>query len=292
MPRLGNIVITVIASSCDFSGSPVDLGLLIIWCIFLVVFVIIAWFWFSIKKPENGASQIFPSYCFEFALFWALVYDILLDAAVLILTLILVDRSYILAVVYGFLLHCGDNFGALPGIWTAIHVTSELQDLVILGIILLYLTPYELRKEDRIRITKVVRRANVCIMAVVVALFVPFVVITSIEGYRLYSSGTLANSFFDLPAAYYLLLLCAAVYGAVVLLLSVGIVGQGNTTVIQAHIFVELPSTNHSSTTEYQILAYLYHDLPLTTTALRRYRGLRMVSTQFAQYVHSPGNRL
>jgi hypothetical protein len=147
----------------------------------------------------------------------------------------LVNRSYILDIIYGFLAHCGDNFGAMPGIWTASYVTTELQDLVILGIILFFLTPYVFWKADGIRSTKVARyakNANISIMAIIVAVFVPFVVITSIGEYRIWSGTLLANSTLDLPAAYFFLLLCAAVHGAAVLLLFVAFPGEGITTVL------------------------------------------------------------
>jgi hypothetical protein len=73
MPQRGNVVITVIASSCDFSQSPVDLEVLIIDCIFLAVFVVIAWFWLGVKN-HGRVSQKFP-FWYGLALFWALVYD-------------------------------------------------------------------------------------------------------------------------------------------------------------------------------------------------------------------------
>jgi hypothetical protein len=75
--RVGNVVITILTSSCDFSQNPVDLAQLIIDCIFLLIFLFIIWFWLRVvdfSGPE--ISRIFPWHCFEIALLWALVYGL------------------------------------------------------------------------------------------------------------------------------------------------------------------------------------------------------------------------
>jgi hypothetical protein len=144
----------------------------------------------------------------------------------------LADRYYVLIITRSFLLHCrGSAWGAANGIWVGIIVTGELADLLILGIILLRLTPYALSKKDRTTIV-----VNTSIMGVLITLFVPFVVITSgvDGGYPGFGSGRLLTSALDLAAAYYLLLLCAAAYTTAVLLFSVMILRRGNTTVIQS----------------------------------------------------------
>jgi hypothetical protein len=132
----------------------------------------------------------------------------------------LVKRSYLLGVIDGFLAHCGDFYDAVNGIYVGFFVTYQVQDLIILGIILLCLPPYVLWKADRCRATKVARYANISIMAVVAALFVPFVVIMSIVVSGNFTPESLITPSLDLAAAYSFLMLCAAVCDAVVLLFS------------------------------------------------------------------------
>lgn len=143
------------------------------------------------------------------------------------------DRSYILAIIFEFTFYCSDTSPfALGGVWIGSFLTGSITDLLVLGIILLCLTPYVLKRANQV--TKVANYVNASIMAVVVALFVPFVIITSIVNYSSFISDDsylqpITTSALDIAAAYYLLLLCAAVCGAIVLFSSVGILGEANT---------------------------------------------------------------
>jgi hypothetical protein len=77
-PNYSDVYYDVIAGSCDFNGSPVDLGQLIISCIFLVVFVLIGVFWLGEVKKYlgRGASQNFPVFGFTLALVAAFMYTL------------------------------------------------------------------------------------------------------------------------------------------------------------------------------------------------------------------------
>jgi hypothetical protein len=63
-------------NSCDFNGSSVDLGQLIISCIFLVFFVLIGVFWLGEVKRYlgRGRSPEFPVFGFTLALVAAFMY--------------------------------------------------------------------------------------------------------------------------------------------------------------------------------------------------------------------------
>jgi len=73
----GGTLFYVAAGTCDFSGSPVDLGGLIINWIFLAVFIFIAIFWLHrVKKYlAREASPSFPVFGFTLALVAAFLYD-------------------------------------------------------------------------------------------------------------------------------------------------------------------------------------------------------------------------
>jgi hypothetical protein len=56
---------------CDF--SPQDLGILIIKCIFLCVFLFISFFWLKVRKIVGNVPKILPGFCFEVALLCVLL---------------------------------------------------------------------------------------------------------------------------------------------------------------------------------------------------------------------------
>ncbi|KAH0566178.1 hypothetical protein GP486_000431 [Trichoglossum hirsutum] len=226
----GNRFTLLAAKKCHFQNSPADLGDVIISFIFFFVFVGIAGFWLLVKSQNPRVSRIFPLHCFELAIFCALVYGFSSRFGYPeILVLMLIYSSYILLITDDFLYHCSDTWDALDGIWVGFNVIFELKDLLILGIILLRLTPYVLKETSRTR--HLTRNATVFIMAVIVALFVPFVVLISVStvGYQGFRSEHIVTSSMKLAAAYYFLLLCAAVCVALVLLYSVAILEIGRT---------------------------------------------------------------
>jgi hypothetical protein len=125
--------------------------------------------------------------------------------------LILVNRDYLLYIVDSVLFHCSSAIDAAANLSIAVNVIGSLQDLTALGIVLLYLTPD----------TKVARYVIAANMAILVGLFVPFVIIQSIYVfYELEPTYYLYSLTVNLSAAYYFLLLCAAVCGLWLRLLS------------------------------------------------------------------------
>jgi hypothetical protein len=186
---------------CDFHGSQ-DLGLLIISCIFLCVFMFVLYFWVEARRSRK-VSKIFPGCCFEIALVWALV-------------------NYILSIVDIALFDCTSKaLDAATSLSIAVNIIGQLQDLTALGVILLCLTPA----------TKVSRYIIATIMAVLVALFVPFMIIQSnywTSVYEFELTYDLYNLALNLSAAYYFLLLCAVVCALLLLLFLLPSLGRGD----------------------------------------------------------------
>jgi hypothetical protein len=150
-------------------------------------------------------------------------------------------RNYVLCIVYIFLLHCTQSYDAGAGVYIGFFVAAEVQNLFNLGIVLLYIVP------NGVSLSRIARYANVVIMAVIVILFISFVIVDSLyyyggfEDYSIFIS--MSTAALNLAAAYYFLLLCAATYGACILLFYQCIQSQGSNFIviqafkIQSHFF-------------------------------------------------------
>lgn len=144
-----------------------------------------------------------------------------------ILALTIVFRNYALFIVYAFLLHCGQNYDAVVGVFIGFYVADDFQDLFNLGIVLLSVLP------NAVPLSRIARYANMVIMVIIVILFIPFVIVNALNYYGVFEEYTpffsLSASALNLAAAYYFLLLCAATYGACVLLFYQS---KGNTSIV------------------------------------------------------------
>jgi hypothetical protein len=139
-------------------------------------------------------------------------------------------RNYILTIVDIFLIHCSQSYDASVGLSIGSFIANNVQDLLSLGIILIYVVPNDVQPPNIARI------ANVIIMAVIVILFIPFNVVDSLylyggsEDYSLFFS--ISTAALNLAAAYFFLLLCAATYSACILLFYQYKKGQGSNSIV------------------------------------------------------------
>jgi hypothetical protein len=130
----------------------------------------------------------------------------------------LVNRNYILSIVGVSLFDC-KAINAAANLWVSVTLIRQLQDLTALGIVLLYLIPT----------TKVAINVITTIMTILVVFFTAFVMIR-VHYWSGFYDPELRYYMYGLTlkfsAAYYVLLLCAAVCGLLLLLFSLPSLGQ------------------------------------------------------------------
>jgi len=186
-------------SSCDFSGNQTDVGQLVISFIFLVAFALIYILWFNDIKSFGSIGK-FPVLGFTVALVAAFI-------------------NYALNITSLFIVHCTYEYAIGDGLSVGSFVAGGIQDLINVGIVLIYVVPRV------IDLSKPFRVAHVIVLAIISAIFVPFIVV---DGLYYLGPSVLDQTdavpspdvALSLAAAYAFLLLCVATYCVGILIIS------------------------------------------------------------------------
>lgn len=211
----------LVESTCDFSENHTDLPVLVISFVFLIAFTLIFVFWFKGIKSRRSMGR-FPVLAFTIGLVAAFMYVLPFHAITHHhghSSLILAHRNYSLLITSLFILHCtlANAVVNWDGLQTGSFIANSIQNLVNLGIVLIYIIPLATN------LTWPYTLANKVVLAIIGAIFLPFVIINTLDylaGYVINEDVTVPslNVTLNLSAAYYFLLLCVATYCVCVLI--------------------------------------------------------------------------
>jgi hypothetical protein len=114
-----------------------------------------------------------------------------------------------------FVSHCTFDFNTADGLSVGSFVANSIQDLINLGIVLIYVIPLVIDLSQPFLI------AHVIVLAIISLIFVPFVVVDALFylGPLIVSTPS-PDTALNLAAAYLFLLLCVAAYCVGVLIFS------------------------------------------------------------------------